>query len=106
MIRHTLRSVSHGLTVAMALSVVLAFCPCVPGMEAGADDCCQHPELSISSLCCDRAPAVSSVPASPALVSLGAPLAVRVATFEFRAVVVPAERVVSRAVAARTILRI
>ena len=101
-----LHAVSRVLVVAMALSLVLTVCPCAPATGAAMDDCCQHLELSISNPCCDGAPSVSPAPASPAIVSLEAPLAVRVLPIEFRATVVPTERAVIHSVAAHTILRI
>jgi hypothetical protein len=104
--KRALHTVSRVLVAAMALSLVLTICPCPPGAEGAMDDCCEPLELSISNPCCDEAPSVSPAPVSPAIVSLEPPLAVRALPFEFRAAVVPAERVFSRSGATRTILRI
>lgn len=102
----TLGRVSRTLVTVMTLSVVFVLCPCVPGAEGAMDDCCEHLELSISSLCCDSAPTVSPAPVSPAVVSLAPPLVVRAVPVDFRTTVGSAERAFIRSVAAHTILRI
>lgn len=101
-----MRRVSRGLTVAMALSVVLVFCPCGPGAEMAMDDCCQHPELSISSLCCDGAPSPAPASVSSAVVSHAPLLEARVVPVEFPSQTVRMERAFVRSHAARAILRI